>query len=102
MIVDTEPRRDPENIEQAYLQQYLAKLSGSVLDIGCGNGRLTRSLAGNARHIVGIDLDIEELQIAQKTLGKADSKKVCFTAAQGELMSFAKEVFSQAIFSWSL
>ena len=101
-MISPEPRRDPENIERRFLQRYFPQLEGRVLDIGCGDGRLTWSLAGNTRHIVGTDLDMQELRIAQKALIEADSKKVCFTAAQGESLPFTKETFSQAIFSWSL
>ena len=98
-MVVSEPRRDPENIEQTYLQQYIAPHGGRVLDIGCGDGRLTWSLSGNARHIVGTDLDMQDLRIAQKVLIEAGTKKICFTAAQGESLPFSKETFSQAIFS---
>ena len=101
-MISPEPRRDPENIERRFLQRYFPQLEGRVLDIGCGDGRLTWSLAGNARHIVGIDLDMQDLRIAQKALREEEPKKLDFTAAQGESLPFAKETFSQAIFSWSL
>jgi len=97
----SEPRRDPENAEHRFLQSYFPQSEGRVLDIGCGDGRLTWSLAGNARHVVGTDLKMQELRMAQKALMETDSKKLCFAAAQGESLPFTKETFSQAIFSWS-
>jgi ubiquinone/menaquinone biosynthesis C-methylase UbiE len=100
-MVLSEPRRDPENAEHRFLERYIPQSEGRLLDIGCGDGRLTWSLAGNARHIVGTDLDMQDLRIAQKALIESDSKKICFTAAQGESLPFAKETFNQAIFSWS-
>jgi ubiquinone/menaquinone biosynthesis C-methylase UbiE len=98
----SEPRRDPENTEHRFLQRYFPQSEGRVLDIGCGDGRLTWSLASTTRHIVGTDFEMQELRIAQKALKEADSKKMCFAAAQGESLPFTKETFNQAIFSWSL
>ncbi len=45
-MVISEPRRDPENIERRYLERYAAQYGGRVLDIGCGDGRLTWFCAG--------------------------------------------------------
>jgi len=36
----------------------------TALDIGCGVGRLTRVLAGRARHVYGIDVSNEMLELA--------------------------------------
>jgi SAM-dependent methyltransferase len=37
-----------------------------VLDIGCGVGRLTRALAGRARHVYGLDVSREMLGLAEQ------------------------------------
>lgn len=37
-----------------------------VLDIGCGNGPLTRDLAKKAKRVVGIDLNAENIRMAEE------------------------------------
>jgi SAM-dependent methyltransferase len=38
----------------------------TVVDIGCGVGRLTRALATRARHVYGLDVSREMLELAKK------------------------------------
>lgn len=38
----------------------------TVLDIGCGNGALTYDVAGKAKKVVGIDLDKQNISIANR------------------------------------
>jgi ubiquinone/menaquinone biosynthesis C-methylase UbiE len=97
-----EPKKDPENNEQIYLERYIADLDGKILDIGCGDGRLTRSFAGKTRPVIGIDLDLDELKIANQTIRNAKLKNMYYAAALGESLPFTKNSFRQAIFSWSL
>jgi len=98
----SEPRRDPENAERRVLQRFSPQSEGRVLDIGCGDGRLTWLLARSAGLVVGLDIDKDELRNARSTRPGAVSAKVCCTAAAGEAMPFVNELFNLAIFSWSL
>ncbi len=97
-----EPRRDPEDIERRFLQPYIPQFGGRVLDIGCGDGRLTWLTARSAGLAVGMDIDMEELRNANSRHPDAFSAKVGFAAAVGEAMPFVNDVFNLAIFSWSL
>ena len=56
----------------------------------------------NVAEVVAMMTGVPMQRIAQKALREEESKKLDFTAAQGESLPFAKETFSQAIFSWSL
>jgi SAM-dependent methyltransferase len=38
----------------------------TVVDIGCGVGRMTRALAARARHVIGIDVSSEMLALARE------------------------------------
>lgn len=101
-MVISEPRRDPENAERSFLRRYTSQPGGRVLDIGCGDGRLTWYYARDVDLVVGIDVEMEELQSAKFAHPEADSAKAYFTASQGEAMPFVNELFNLALFSWSL
>jgi ubiquinone/menaquinone biosynthesis C-methylase UbiE len=97
-----EPRRDPENAERKMLDQYTIQPGDRLIDIGSGEGRLTSFFARDASLVIGADDDVEKLQYARLALPVAVSKRVNFTAAQGESMPFPNETFHLALFSWSL
>ncbi len=42
--------------ERRILERYPAALSGRVLELGCGTGRITRHLIARADHLTGIDI----------------------------------------------
>lgn len=101
-MLTSEPRRDPENIEQKILKRYASNSGDRVLDIGCGDGRLTWFYAQNASSVMGLDIEMEKVSRARLTLTETGAGNVSFMAAQGEKMPFANETFDLAIFSWSL
>ncbi len=41
------------------------KVPGSILELGCGSGRLCRQLAASGAHITGIDLSLSMLRLAK-------------------------------------
>ncbi|MCK4874033.1 MAG: class I SAM-dependent methyltransferase [Phycisphaerales bacterium] len=43
----------------------------TVLELGCGYGRVVRSLLGTAKHIVGIDTSADSLRLARQFIGDA-------------------------------
>ncbi len=98
----SEPKRDLEETEIKFLKKYFGRLQGRILDIGCGDGRLSQPFASKTRPVVGIDLDMEELLLAKQSKRDAKLNSLHFGTAQGEFLPFAKNSFSQAIFSWSL
>ena len=40
--------------------------TGRILDIGCGNGKLTSKLSRNSREVVGLDISTEAITLAKK------------------------------------
>lgn len=97
-----EPRRDPENSEREMLQHYAIHPGARVIDIGCGDGRLTSFFAQDASFVIGTDVDMEKLRIARLAHPEAVPARVNFAAARGEAMPFPDETFDLAVFSWSL
>ena len=101
-MASSQPIRDPENNEIKYLQLFAPQSGGRVLDIGCGDGRLTWFFTGDADLVVGTDIDIESLQSAYAERPDVMRAQVGFIAGVGEALSFPDETFDLAIFSWSL
>jgi cyclopropane fatty-acyl-phospholipid synthase-like methyltransferase len=56
---------DPEENETHALMKYAGSLEGkSVLEIGCGDGRMTWRYAEHAAHVTGIDPDADKINRA--------------------------------------
>ena len=93
---------DPEQTEVKFLHD-IAKLTGAnVLEIGCGDGRLTRRYAEAARYVVGIDLKPERMAVASQERKAALRSDMAFSLANAETLPFPREVFDLVILSWSL
>jgi ubiquinone/menaquinone biosynthesis C-methylase UbiE len=91
--------RDPEGAEVNHIIRS-CKLSGkTVLEIGCGEGKLTRQYAGIPSKVVGIDPGKSDLLVAAKNISSPNS---FFVRSIGESMPFPSEVFDIVIFASSL
>jgi SAM-dependent methyltransferase len=71
----------------------------SLLEIGCGSGRITRDLAARAREVVAIDPDAGALARARAQVPAAN---VTFLHASAETLGLRGRPFGLAIFSLSL
>jgi 2-polyprenyl-3-methyl-5-hydroxy-6-metoxy-1,4-benzoquinol methylase len=97
-------RSDPENNEVRALLD-LVDLSGKhVLEIGCGDGRLTRRYAHAAAQVTAIDPFAESIRRADANRPAALRDRVAFQHIAFEDFAAAhrSETFDVAIFSWSL
>ena len=93
---------DPEESETHYLDQ-MGDLKGArVLEIGSGDGRMTRRYAAMTRSIVGIDPDPERLATAMKSQPASSSSKVRLALAVAQALPFPDEYFDRVIMAWSL
>jgi ubiquinone/menaquinone biosynthesis C-methylase UbiE len=97
-------RNDPEGTETKYLLDYtdLARAPGKrVLEVGCGDGRLTWRYARSARRVVGIDLYEEDLQVAVIDRPADLAERVQLARADALQLPFGRQSFDLAIFAWS-
>ncbi len=94
------PIRDPEHTALQHLFT-ACELSGArVLEIGCGDGELTRQYARRAGKVMGIDPEISEVKIAAD---KAHIRgRSLLLGGQGEHLPFDKNSFDIALFALSL
>jgi ubiquinone/menaquinone biosynthesis C-methylase UbiE len=95
-------QRDPEGTEAKILHQFADFAGKRVLEIGCGEGRLTWKYAGPARRVVGIDLEIQDLRVARIDCASELEKKTWFACGDSIHLPFSKETFDIALLSWSL
>lgn len=94
--------RDPEGFERKSLHKFADFAGKRVLEIGCGEGRLTWKYAAASSLTVGIDPDQDALRVARADSPSDLRKHVCFANASASHIPFAKETFDIAILAWSL
>ena len=95
-------QRDPENFEGKTLHRTVDLKGKRVLEVGCGEGRLTWKYAGASSLTVGFDPDHAALRIARADSPSDWHKHVHFVGASAKRIPFAKETFDIAILAWSL
>ena len=93
---------DPERNETKYLHKLAGFAEKRVLEIGCGEGRLTWQYARETRSTIAIDLDADALRVATIDRPSDLESKVCFALAKSEQLSFSNETFDIAVLAWSL
>jgi ubiquinone/menaquinone biosynthesis C-methylase UbiE len=95
-------RIDPEGVELRTLRR-LAPVDGlRVLELGCGDGRLTFQFAGAARSVHAVDPDEERIASARASLPTELAEKVRFSVAGAAEVDVRRRRFDLAVFSWSL
>ncbi len=68
-----------------------------VLDIGCGNGRLTRLAAGLGAQALGVDLSEPMLETARVSAAAAGIGNVSFVRADAQVHPFGNAAFDIAV-----
>ena len=95
-------QRDPEGFEKKILQKYVEFVNKRVLEVGCGEGRLTWKYADASSLTVGFDPDQDALRIARADSPYNLREHVHFAQASASHIPFSKETFDIAILAWSL
>jgi 2-polyprenyl-3-methyl-5-hydroxy-6-metoxy-1,4-benzoquinol methylase len=72
-----------------------------VLEVGCGDGRLTWLYAPRAESVLGIDPDEEQIALARADTPPEVADRVQFEVGEAEDLS-RTAVFDVAFLSWSL
>ena len=95
-------QKDSDGSEKKYLHKFADFAGKRVLEIGCGEGRLTWQYAKAPHSTFAIDLDADALRVAAIDKPSDLRNKVHFTRAESECVPFAKESFDLAVLAWSL
>lgn len=93
---------DPEQIEPQTILELSGSLTGlRLLEVGCGDGRLTWRYAQTAGEVIAIDPNPDRIEHAQQKAPASLVNKVCFQTA--DILTFTDHtLFDIALLSWSL
>jgi ubiquinone/menaquinone biosynthesis C-methylase UbiE len=95
-------QKDAERNEAKYLHAFADFTGRRVLEVGCGEGRMTWQYAKAARSIIGIDPDRDALRVATVDRPADLQSRVIFACSDSQHLPFPKETFDIAILAWSL
>jgi 2-polyprenyl-3-methyl-5-hydroxy-6-metoxy-1,4-benzoquinol methylase len=95
-------QKDPERNEIKHLRKVVDLVNKRVLEIGCGEGRLTWKYARWTDSIVATDLDRDSLRVAKLDRPYDLGGIVHLACADSHDLPFSKEKFEIAILAWSL
>ena len=89
---------DPERHEAAALSRMVPSFAGRrVLEVGCGDGRVTRLFAAAAASVVAIDPKAESIAEFRREFPEVDARAIGI-----EQLDLPPQSIDVAIFSWSL
>jgi ubiquinone/menaquinone biosynthesis C-methylase UbiE len=94
-------QKDSERNETKHLHRFADFTEKRVLEIGCGEGRLTWQYAKETRVTFATDLDADALRVATIDRPADLESRVYFSLAKSEQLPFSKETFDLAILAWS-
>jgi len=95
-------QKDSDRNEIKYLRKFVDLKDKRVLEIGCGEGRLTWQYADATRSTVAVDVDRDSLRVARVDAPFDLKERIHFGCCVSERLPFAKEKFDIAILAWSL
>ena len=95
-------QKDPDRNESKYLHKFADFANQRVLEVGCGEGRMTWQYAKTTYKTIGIDPDPDALRIAKVDRPSDLENKVLLACAASEYLPFSKETFDIAVLAWSL
>jgi ubiquinone/menaquinone biosynthesis C-methylase UbiE len=93
---------DPQERELRALARLVPWRGQRVLEIGCGDGRLTRRLAGLEARVTAIDPDSSEIRKARAALRRRDARRIIYRVGRAERLSYRPHEFDAVVFAWAL
>ena len=93
---------DPEGAHLAALRRLADFRDQRVLELGCGDGRLTVGIAADAASVLAFDPDAEAVERARSSLPTELAQRVTYQVASGKEIEVEPLSFDLVVFSWSL
>jgi ubiquinone/menaquinone biosynthesis C-methylase UbiE len=95
-------QKDAEQNEIRALHKLVDFSGQRMLEVGCGEGRLTWEYAHTAKQVLGIDPDPDAVRVAHYDMPDELRKTTTFACASSLKLPFPHEKFDIALLSWSL
>jgi 2-polyprenyl-3-methyl-5-hydroxy-6-metoxy-1,4-benzoquinol methylase len=73
-----------------------------VVEVGCGDGRLTVPVAERAAFVLAFDSDAEAVAVAREELPAALADRVTYRVASATAIEIPRAEHDILLFSWSL
>jgi predicted RNA methylase len=93
---------DPEGAHLAALRRLGDYRGRRVLELGCGDGRLTLGIAGDAASVLAFDPDRQAVERARQSRPAELAERVAYRVASGKEIEVEPLSFDLVVFSWSL
>jgi len=93
---------DPEGTETRILHDLVDFRNKDVVEVGCGNGRMTWRYAEQARSVLALDPNEALIAEAHQKMPDAVRSIVTFRTGDVQSVGLPDEGFDVAILSWSL
>jgi ubiquinone/menaquinone biosynthesis C-methylase UbiE len=94
--------RDAQGAEPAAIAAAADLTGRRVLEIGCGDGRLTRFVAEHAAEVYASDPDAERVAEAMGALPAELRERVRFAVHDADALDVPRRRFDLALCGWSL
>ena len=95
-------RRDEDGVEAAAVAALVPLEGKRVLEVGCGNGRLTTLAVLRAASVYSFDPSAENVAAARAALTSEQRRRVRFAVGDAEALDLPRERFDIALCGWSL
>jgi ubiquinone/menaquinone biosynthesis C-methylase UbiE len=92
----------PLGMEVRLIQRFVSLKGQRILELGCGDGRLTRQFAALASTVVAVEPDPAKIALAKRTATSDGITNVSFRVGLAEQLRRGGDPFDIALFSWSL
>ena len=94
--------KDPDGLELDVFRRLAGRSLPRVLEIGCGDGRLTWQYGTDTEEVCGVDTELPKLKRALEGRPPALAANTHFALSSADALPFADDSFGLAIFAWSL
>jgi ubiquinone/menaquinone biosynthesis C-methylase UbiE len=93
---------DPDGVEIVTIKELVDLRDRRIVEIGCGNGRLTFECGRDAASVFAFDADEDAIRKARAETPNALRRRIRFEVADAAKLELPKGEFDLALFSWSL
>lgn len=92
----------PPGLELGLIERFVPLARRDILEIGCGDGRLTFQYSGRARAVVALDANGAEIARARERARRTGVRNVRFLTRAAQRGRLPGGPYDAVLFTWSL